>query len=245
MERNFLHENNKNDQNFMQKMNVNLTDRNETGVIEHYLNTLLGNSQKCSDNNTRDDFDTYKDEIDLYKELIISADMQINTLKSLLKIKTKKLQKNENNLFNRKDLIFEKAFTEIGSQSKNSTKINQKQIISEKRMYKEKINEIKKENNYLYSNLKNEYEYFKNKLTIRKNNLMEIENHEKICTNLKLLQQEKSLKVLDKLIYLKNIINECRKYVNENFTKSSYKNTTDINDTKTIDNNNTVIFSSL
>lgn len=244
MERNFLHENNENDQHFMQKMNNNLTDRNETGVIEHYLNTLLGNIPKCSDN-AKGDPDAYKDEVDLYKELIKSADMQINTLKSLLKKKNKNLQKNDNYILSQKDLILGKAFTETEPQSKNSLKLNQKQIISEKRMYKEKINEIKKENNYLYSNLKNEYEYFKNKLIIRKNNLMEVEKHEKICTNIKLLQQERSLKVLDKLIYLKNIINECRKYVNENFTKSSYKNTTDMNDTKTIDNNNTVIFSSL
>lgn len=200
-------------------------EKNETpNLIDQYLNTLLLN-----DNNKKNK-STNNKEIDLYHQLIINSDTQINTLKSLLKYKTNEL----NDVINKKEEE-ESSTNESSEKRKSITKNYSKQIEEQKRKYQYKIDEIKKENSYLDSNLQNEYEYFRNKLEIRKNNLIDINIHKKQKNELALTHQKESLEVLDKLIYLKNIINECQKYIDENLTKSSYTNTM-----QTIDNNNTV-----
>ena len=200
-------------------------ERNETPyLIDQYLNTLLLN-----DNNKRTK-STNSKEIDLYHQLIQNSETQISTLKSLLTYKNNEL----NILVNKKEEE-ESSTNESSEKRKVINKKYSKEIEEQKRRYQYKIDEIKKENSYLDSNLQNEYEYFKNKLEIRKNNLIDINIHQKQKNEIALAHQQESLEVLDKLLYLKNIINECQKYIDENLTKSSYTNTM-----QTIDNNNTV-----
>lgn len=200
------------------------TEKNETPyLIDQYLNTLLLN-----DNNKQ--IKSTNKEIELYHQLIKNSESQINTLKSLLQYKNSEL----NNLVNKKEEE-ESSTNESSEKRKGINKNYSKQIEEQKRKYLYKIEEIKKENLYLDSNLQNEYEYFKNKLEIRKKNLIEITIHQKQKNEIALSHQHESLEVLDKLLYLKNVINECQKYIDENLTKSSYTNTM-----QTIDNNNTV-----
>jgi hypothetical protein len=143
-------------------------------------------------------------EIQLYKELISSTEYQIINLKKILELKKNKLTENFN------------------SNLKSLTS-NNPQLENEKNKYYEKINNINKEHKFIENNLQNEYEYFKKKLQYKKDNMILKKDSQKICNELSLSLQKYSFKVLDKLIQLKGILNECSKYIS--FSSISQINT--------------------
>ena len=143
-------------------------------------------------------------EIQLYKELISSTEYQIINLKKILELKKNKITENFNSNF------------------KSSTS-NNPQLENEKNKYCEKINNINKDNMFIEKNLQNEYEYFKKKLQYKKDNMILKKESQKLCDELSLNFKKHSFKVLDKLIQLKGILNECSKYIS--FSSISQINT--------------------
>ena len=69
---------------------------------------------------------------------------------------------------------------------------------------------------FWYNNLNKEKEYFKNKLNKQKENTIKISEHNKIKKEIENSNDKKSIIILEKLISLKNQLNECSKYINNN-----------------------------
>ena len=142
-------------------------------------------------------------EIELYKDLISSSEYQINRLKTILEIKKNKINEN--------------YYSNLKSFSSNY------QIETERNKYNAKINNLNKENSYIEKNLENECQCFKKKLQYRKENMILKEESKKIIDELSLNLQKYSFSVLDKLIQLKTLLNECSKYMT--ITSNSQINT--------------------
>ena len=144
-----------------------------------------------------------KNEIEIYKNLINSSDYQINKLKNLIEIQNEKINslKINNNL----------SFFQENNYNKNNNKLK---IEIEK--YNKKIKELKEDYNFLHNNLNNEKEYFKNKLKKIKENSIEISEHNRIKKEIENNNDKKAVSILDKLVFLKNKLNECSKFINNN-----------------------------
>ena len=175
----------------------------------NYINN--NNNKIIIDEKNKNNFKSSLNEIEIYKNLISSSDYQINKLKNLIEIQNQKINslKINNNL----------SFFQDNNNNNNN---NENNIIikNEIEKYKKKINDLKEDYNFLYTNLNNEKEYFKKKLNKQKENTIKISEHNKKKKEIENNNDKQSIIILEKLISLKNKLNECSKFINNNISST-------------------------
>lgn len=137
-------------------------------------------------------------EIQLYKNLISSSEYQINNLQKILEIKK---------------LNFNKLISKLP------------EFENERIKHNERIDSLNKKYISIYKNLENEKEYYKKEYQYKKNNMILKIESKKIYDKLSVDLEQSSFQILDKLIYLKKLLNECSKYMSIS-TSSQYNSHT-------------------
>lgn len=137
-------------------------------------------------------------EIQLYKNLISSSEYQINNLQKILDIKK---------------LNFNKLISKLP------------EFENERIKHNERIDSLNKKYISIYKNLENEKEYYKKEYQYKKNNMILKIESKKIHDKLSVDLEQSSFQILDKLIYLKKLLNECSKYMSIS-TSSQYNSHT-------------------
>lgn len=137
-------------------------------------------------------------EIQLYKNLISSSEYQINNLQKILEIKK---------------LNFNKLISKLP------------EFENERIKHNERIDSLNKKYISIYKNLENEKEYYKKEYQYKKNNMILKIESKKIHDKLSVDLEQSSFQILDKLIYLKKLLNECSKYMSIS-TSSQYNSHT-------------------
>ena len=137
-------------------------------------------------------------EIQLYKNLISSSEYQINNLQKILEIKK---------------LNFNKLISKLP------------EFENERIKHNERIDSLNKKYISIYKNLENEKEYYKKEYQYKKNNMILKIESKKIYDKLSFDLEQSSFQILDKLIYLKKLLNECSKYMSIS-TSSQYNSHT-------------------
>ena len=137
-------------------------------------------------------------EIQLYKNLISSSEYQNNNLQKILDIKK---------------LNFNKLISKIP------------EFENERIKHNERIDSLNKKYISIYKNLENEKEYYKKEYQYKKNNMILKIESKKIYDKLSVDLEQSSFQILDKLIYLKKLLNECSKYMSIS-TSSQYNSHT-------------------
>ena len=137
-------------------------------------------------------------EIQLYKNLISSSEYQINNLQKILDIKK---------------LNFNKLISKLP------------EFENERIKHNERIDSLNKKYISIYKNLENEKEYYKKEYQYKKNNMILKIESKKIYDKLSVDLEQSSFQILDKLIYLKKLLNECSKYMSIS-TSSQYNSHT-------------------
>jgi hypothetical protein len=146
-------------------------------------------------------------EIQLYKNLISSSEYQINNLQKILEIKK---------------LNFNKLISKFPKFENERIKHN------------ERIDSLNKKYISIYKNLENEKEYYKKEYQYKKNNMILKIESKKIYDKLSFDLEQSSFQILDKLIYLKKLLNECSKYMSISTSSqyNSHKNNKNLNQHK-------------
>ena len=201
-----------NDDSLIENSNPRNTKKSSTDSLFNIVSNVNNNNNNNKiiiDEQNKNNFKPSLNEIEIYKNLISSSDYQINKLKNLIEIQNEKINslKINNNL----------SFFQDNINNHNENNIIIKNEIEK---YKKKINDLKEDYNFLYNNLNNEKEYFKNKLNKQKENTIKISEHNKIKKEIENSNDKKSIIILEKLISLKNQLNECSKYINNNISST-------------------------
>jgi len=201
-----------NDDSLIENSNPRNTKKSSTDSLFNIVSNVNcdnNNNKIIIDEQNKNNFKPSLNEIEIYKNLISSSDYQINKLKNLIEIQNEKINslKINNNL----------SFFQDNINNHNENNIIIKNEIEK---YKKKINDLKEDYNFLYNNLNNEKEYFKNKLNKQKENTIKISEHNKIKKEIENSNDKKSIIILEKLISLKNQLNECSKYINNNISST-------------------------
>ena len=201
-----------NDDSLIENSNPRNTKKSSTDSLFNIVSNVNinnNNNKIIIDEQNKNNFKPSLNEIEIYKNLISSSDYQINKLKNLIEIQNEKINslKINNNL----------SFFQDNFNNHNENNIIIKNEIEK---YKKKINDLKEDYNFLYNNLNNEKEYFKNKLNKQKENTIKISEHNKIKKEIENNNDKKSIIILEKLISLKNQLNECSKYINNNISST-------------------------
>ena len=201
-----------NDDSLIENSNPRNTKKSSTDSLFNIVSNVNcdnNNNKIIIDEQNKNNFKPSLNEIEIYKNLISSSDYQINKLKNLIEIQNEKINslKINNNL----------SFFQDNFNNHNENNIIIKNEIEK---YKKKINDLKEDYNFLYNNLNNEKEYFKNKLNKQKENTIKISEHNKIKKEIENSNDKKSIIILEKLISLKNQLNECSKYINNNISST-------------------------
>ena len=201
-----------NDDSLIENSNPRNTKKSSTDSLFNIVSNVNcdnNNNKIIIDEQNKNNFKPSLNEIEIYKNLISSSDYQINKLKNLIEIQNEKINslKINNNL----------SFFQDNINNHNENNIIIKNEIEK---YKKKINDLKEDYNFLYYNLNNEKEYFKNKLNKQKENTIKISEHNKIKKEIENSNDKKSIIILEKLISLKNQLNECSKYINNNISST-------------------------
>ena len=201
-----------NDDSLIENSNPRNTKKSSTDSLFNIVSNVNinnNNNKIIIDEQNKNNFKPSLNEIEIYKNLISSSDYQINKLKNLIEIQNEKINslKINNNL----------SFFQDNFNNHNENNIIIKNEIEK---YKKKINDLKEDYNFLYNNLNNEKEYFKNKLKKQKENTIKISEHNKIKKEIENSNDKKSIIILEKLISLKNQLNECSKYINNNISST-------------------------
>ena len=146
-------------------------------------------------------------EIQLYKNLISSSEYQINNLQKILEIKK---------------LNFNKLISKFPK------------FENERMKHNERIDSLNKKYISIYKNLENEKEYYKKEYQYKKNNMILKIESKKIYDKLSFDLEQSSFQILDKLIYLKKLLNECSKYMSISTSSeyNSHKNKKNLNQHK-------------
>jgi len=202
-----------NDDSLIENSNPRNTKKSSTDSLFNIVSNVNcdnNNNKIIIDEQNKNNFKPSLNEIEIYKNLISSSDYQINKLKNLIEIQNEKINslKINNNLSFFQDNI------------NNNNNENNIIIKNEIEKYKKKINDLKEDYNFLYTNLNNEKEYFKKKLNKQKENTIKISEHNKIKKEIENSNDKKSIIILEKLISLKNQLNECSKYINNNISST-------------------------
>lgn len=150
----------------------------------------------------------------LYQSLLQLKDNEINNLKAILLLKSQSKSTSSTLQVD----IKPNDHCESSEIELNKHRNNKLIIQQERQKNKERLHNIKKDNDYLYDNLVSQSLYFKSKINISKQSTIEIKAHQSAISSITIQHQKKSIALLDKLINLKNILNECDKALN---TKSS------------------------
>ena len=201
-----------NDDSLIENSNPRNTKKSSTDSLFNIVSNVNcdnNNNKIIIDEQNKNNFKPSLNEIEIYKNLISSSDYQINKLKNLIEIQNEKINslKINNNL----------SFFQDNFNNHNENNIIIKNEIEK---YKKKINDLKEDYNFLYYNLNNEKDYFKNKLNKQKENTIKIYEHNKIKKEIENSNDKKSIIILEKLISLKNQLNECSKYINNNISST-------------------------
>ena len=146
-------------------------------------------------------------EIQLYKNLISSSEYQINNLQKILEIKK---------------LNFNKLISKLP------------EFENERIKHNERIDSLNKKYISIYKNLENEKEYYKKEYQYKKNNMILKIESKKIHDKLSVDLEQSSFQILDKLIYLKKLLNECSKYMSISTSSqyNSHRNNKNLNQNK-------------
>ena len=201
-----------NDDSLIENSNPRNTKKSSTDSLFNIVSNVNcdnNNNKIIIDEQNKNNFKPSLNEIEIYKNLISSSDYQINKLKNLIEIQNEKINslKINNNL----------SFFQDNFNNHNENNIIIKNEIEK---YKKKINDLKEDYNFLYNNLNKEKEYFKKKLNKQKENTIKIYEHNKIKKEIENSNDKKSIIILEKLISLKNQLNECSKYINNNISST-------------------------
>ena len=201
-----------NDDSLIENSNPRNTKKSSTDSLFNIVSNVNcdnNNNKIIIDEQNKNNFKPSLNEIEIYKNLISSSDYQINKLKNLIEIQNEKINslKINNNL----------SFFQDNINNHNENNIIIKNEIEK---YKKKINDLKEDYNFLHNNLNNEKEYFKKKLNKQKENTIKISEHNKIKKEIENSNDKKSIIILEKLISLKNQLNECSKYINNNISST-------------------------
>ena len=196
-----------NDSFLAENSNPRNTKKSSTDSLFNIVSNVNNNNKIIIDENNFK-LSNSLNEIEIYKNLISSSDYQINKLKILIQIQNEKINslKINNNL----------SFIQENINNNENNII----IKNEIEKYKKKINELKEDYNFLYNNLNNEKEYFKTKLNKQKENTIKISEHNKIKKEIENNNDKQSILILEKLLSLKNKLNECSKYINNNISST-------------------------
>lgn len=147
-----------------------------------------------------------------YQSLLQLKDNEIGNLKSILNCK----YKSNGTLL--REVIKSNDNCEL-SETENSKDENHKPLIEKKKQRNcKRLNDLKNNNDYLYCKLVSQSLYFKSKINIIKQSSIAIDEHQNAIDALSIVHQKHSIELLDRLIHLKNILNECDRALN---TKSS------------------------
>ena len=194
-----------NDSFLAENSNPRNTKKSRTDSLFNIVSNVINNNKIIIEENN---FSNSLNEIEIYKNLISSSDYQINKLKNLIQIQNEKINslKINNNL----------SFIQENINNNENNFI----IKNEIEKYKKKINDLKEDYNFLYNNLNNEKEYFKTKLNKQKENTIKISEHNKIKKEIENNNDKQSILILEKLLSLKNKLNECSKYINNNISST-------------------------